>query len=196
MTTSLLNSGHGVDTNGKRSPFVPPGVIEYAFNRAVVMGILEITKAEHINAVHLDPEYEAVPLDEIVRRANQFYANDNDCIFISVHANAAPGEAQRWVDTAHGATVLISPRASQSSRLFGQLAVNAISEKSSMTNRGVRERDLYVLNKTVGPAIISENGFMTHSAEATKLASEYWRRKIAEAHVQAMQVWNSNMASG
>ena len=30
MTTFLMNSGHGEDIEGKRSPFVPPGVLEYA----------------------------------------------------------------------------------------------------------------------------------------------------------------------
>ncbi len=196
MATFLLNSGHGKDTAGKRSPFVPPGVVEYAFNRSVVMTILEISKSESISAIHLDPECEAVPLAEIVRRANDYYAQDNNCLFIAIHANAAPGGEDKWIDDAYGSTVLVSPRAGRPSRLFGQLAVNAISKMAAMKNRGVQERELYVLNKTVGPAIITENGFMTHSAEATKLASSYWRRKIAEAHVRAMQRWISNTASG
>ena len=136
MTTFLLNSGHGEDTAGKRSPFVPPGVVEYAFNRSVVMTILELAKSTNIDVVHLDPEYEAVPIAEIVRRANDCYANNKDCIFISVHANAAPGGENRWVDDVHGATVLVSPSASQTSRVFGQLVVNAISEKAMIKNRG------------------------------------------------------------
>jgi len=189
MTTFLLNSGHGEETKGKRSPFVPPGVVEYAFNRAVVMSILEIARSDNIDVVHLDPEYEAVPLKELVRRANEYYTRDNDCLFISVHANAASGGDDQWIDHAHGATALISPHASKASRWFGQLVVDATSDNAVMTNRGVRERNLYLLNKTSGPAIITENGFMTHSAEATKLASEYWRKKIAVAHCKAMQIW-------
>ena len=189
MTTFLLNSGHGEDTAGKRSPFVPPGVVEYAFNRSVAMGILELAPSAKVDVVHLDPEYDAVPLEEIVRRANAFYEKDNDCIFISIHANAAEGGETHWVENAAGATVLVSPRAGDISRAFGLLAVKSIAKNAVMENRGVKERDLYVLNKTVGPAIITENGFMTHSAEATKLASEYWRRKVSLAHIEAMTLW-------
>ena len=196
MTTFLLNSGHGEDTAGKRSPFVPPGVVEYAFNRSVAMGILEAAPSAKVEVVHLDPEYDAVPLEEIVRRANAFYANDSDCIFISIHANAASGGETEWVEDAKGVAVLVSPRAGTVSRAFGLLASKCIAKNAFMENRGVRERDLYVLNKTVGPAIITENGFMTHSAEATKLASGYWRRKISLAHIEAMTNWiNENRAA-
>ena len=118
VTAFLLNSGHGEDTLGKRSPFVPAGVIEYTFNRSVVMNILDIAESENLTVVHIDPEYEAVPLAEIVRRANDYYANNSDCIFIAVHANAAPGGDDQWMDDVHGATVLVSPRASQTSRVF------------------------------------------------------------------------------
>jgi N-acetylmuramoyl-L-alanine amidase len=190
QTTFLLNSGHGSDTAGKRSPYIPPGVREWEFNLSVVKEILRYAPffGRLLEVVHLDPEMEAVPLSEICRRANERYEQNHNCILISVHANAI-GDGKDWNLNAKGSTVLISPRASETSRVFGKMLSENIASFGKFSNRGVKKRHLYVLNKTKCPAVLSENGFMTHPDDACKLASHYWRKQIALAHITSMIEW-------
>lgn len=188
MTTFLLNSGHGEDTKGKRSPFIPPGVHEWKFNSKLVTYIQGYAPEYCVKTVHLDPGFTAVPLVEIVARANDFYKVDSDCIFVSVHANA-DGDGAGWTE-ANGSAVFVSPSGSEASIRFAGLLAPRIAEAGYFRNRGVREANFKVLNKTRCPAVLSENGFMTHSADATKIASPYWVEKIARAHLEAMALWN------
>lgn len=183
MTTFLLDPGHGFDTPGKRSPFVPPGVEEWAFNRDIARRICAIGASTCLNIVVLVPEAKSVPLADRVRRALGY----SDPIYVSIHANAAAGGDDDWVDSVHGSTVFVHPRSSQDALSLAYFLAAEISTLGSFRDRGVRESDLYVLRKTPMPAVLTECGFMTHSAEATKLASNYWRHQIALAHVQAFE---------
>jgi N-acetylmuramoyl-L-alanine amidase len=190
MTTFLLNSGHGIDTNGKRSPFRPPGILEYEFNIYVVSRLLTIASEHGIRALHIDPEMTAVRLSELMERVNEYYSQDEDCMFMAIHANAA-GNGKRWYPKASGSGVFISRTASQRSRDFAEILAPKIAEKGYFKNRGVKERGFYVLKRTKCPAILSENGFMTHPSDATKLSNDHWRDKIVEAHLEAMIEWDN-----
>ena len=54
--------------------------------------------------------------------------------------------------------------------------------------RGKKEKDFYVLRKTVMPAILSENFFMTNSENCHKyLLSEDGRDRIAKIHFEMVQ---------
>lgn len=192
MTTFLLNSGHGADTVGKRSPFVPPGIIEYEFNKSIVEKIIVMAESENIAVEYLNPEINSVPLKEIVKRANDFYSKNSDCIFISVHANAAPGGEKCWVNNASGVTVFVAKDSSNYEYLFASLIADAVSKHGSLKNRGVKKKNLYVVRKVKAPAVLVENGFMTNYGEAIKLATEGWRNKIAEAYINTMKAWLEN----
>lgn len=183
MTTFLLGDGHGKDTAGKRSPLIPPGIYEWEFNQDIVRRIKDIAATMGIKIVDVAPEVEAVPLAEKVRRAKEFYLTDKDCCYVAIHSNAiGNNESGDWEDSAQGATAFIHPKASKASDKLAQLLIDNISLHGRFRNRGVREKNLYILGKTPMPAVLTENGFMTHSAEATKLAASYWRDKIAYAH--------------
>jgi N-acetylmuramoyl-L-alanine amidase len=189
MTTYLLNSGHGVDTKGKRSPFIPPGILEYEFNIAIAEKIIKLADEVGVDCIHLDPEVRQVRLSEIVRRANKHYEDNKDSIFVSLHANAM-GNGKRWNDKAKGSAVFVAHTASRTSRAFANILAPKIAIAGYFQNRGVKEGGLYVLKHTKGPAVLAESGFMTHPSDATKLASDYWRDKIAHAMVDAMVQWN------
>ena len=187
MTTFLLGDGHGSDTPGKRSPFIPPGIREWEFNQDIVYRIMRIAHSQGIDCVDLAPIDEAVPLSVKAERANRFYEGDRDCVYIAVHANAAQGGDTMWVESAQGNAVFVHPKGSANSRRLATALVNEISAFGFFRNRGVKEKGLYILGKTRMPAVLTENGFMTHSAEATKLACSYWREEIAEGHVEGFK---------
>lgn len=185
MITFLLNSGHGKNTKGKRSPFIPPGILEYESNIVIVKHIINFAASFGIKAIHLDPEIEAIKLSVITKRANDFYLKDKNCIFLSVHSNAI-GIGTKWETKASGSSVIVSNNASKISKKFAYILAPKISEAAFFKNRGVLTRGLYVLKHVKCPAVLTENGFMTHPDDATKLASDYWRKKIARGHVHAM----------
>lgn len=48
-------------------------------------------------------------------------------------------------------------------------------------NRGIKERDLYVLNASRGPAVLLELGFLSNEGEARNIISPAWRQQVAMA---------------
>jgi N-acetylmuramoyl-L-alanine amidase len=188
MTTFLLNSGHSIFTAGKRSPLIPPGVLEYEFNFDVVKRIQRMASDVGLNTVHINPrpDTENMLLIEIVRRVNSFYADDRDCAFMSIHANASELKSGSKWSKVNGAAVFIAKKASENSERLARLLVKNVSEAAMFENRGVKRANYTVLVDTKCPAVLSENGFMTNHNDATKLSNPYWRDRIAEAHVWSM----------
>jgi N-acetylmuramoyl-L-alanine amidase len=184
----MFNSGHGRNTAGKRGPFIPPSVREYEFNIAVVKKAISIATSMGITTIHLDPELDQVRLYEIVRRANAYYETNRNSMLISVHANAV-GNGKSWNLKASGSTTMVAPNASMRSKKFAAIISPKVADAAYFRHRGVKTRGFYVLKKTAGPAVMTENGFMTHPDDATKLSNDYWRTEIAKAHVDAMAEW-------
>ena len=189
MTIFLLDPGHGVDTAGKRSPRIPPGVLEWEFNQDIVSLIIAKCSGIGIKAINIKPEIEAFTLKERVDRAKAYYAKDKNCIFISVHANAS-GQGNNWEESVTGVTTFCAPKSSQVSKDLSWALVDTLSKATYLRNRGAREKGFYVLTKTPMPAVLTECGFMTNTNDATKLSNPYWRTAIAEAHVLAMRDFN------
>jgi len=54
-------------------------------------------------------------------------------------------------------------------------------------DRGIKPRKgLYLLRESTMNAVMTENGFMTHPWQATKLMRNSTRKNVAMAHVQAI----------
>jgi len=180
----LLDPGHGIETNGKRSPFIPPGIREYEFNRDIARRIIDwFPRQLDIQSIVNDEH--SVKLRHRVNRANAIAEQEDEVFFISLHANASGRSAREWND-AHGSTVFVSENASQSSALFADILAPRIALTLKTKDRGVRRRDFYVLHKTRCPAVLIEYGFMTNEIEAAKLASDGYRELLAQATVGAM----------
>jgi N-acetylmuramoyl-L-alanine amidase len=188
MTTFLLNSGHSIFTVGKRSPLIPPGVLEYELTFDLVKRIRSKALDLGIDTVCINPrpDTESMTLSEIVRRVNSLCANDSDCVFMSIHANAAELKGDSKWSKANGAAVFIAKKASEESKRLARLLVKNVSDLAMFSNRGVKRANFTVLAATKCPAVLSENGFMTNHNDATKLSNSYWRDKIADAHIWAM----------
>ena len=53
-------------------------------------------------------------------------------------------------------------------------------------NRGIKERDLYVLNASRVPAVLLEVGFLSNEDEARNIITPEWRQQVAQAIAQAI----------
>jgi N-acetylmuramoyl-L-alanine amidase len=198
----LFDNGHGgiidgvYQTAGKRSPEWPDGEILYEgeFNRSIVNRLMKICTDAGIECVNLVDTQEDVPLSERTDKANDIYRQQRDkdgksCIYVSIHANGFSDEsAKGWsVYTSEGET---------KSDLIATILHNKSSEefpdekmrKDTSDGDPDKESNFWVLRKTVMPAILSENFFMTNSDNCHDyLLSEDGRDRIAKIHFEMIQ---------
>ena len=176
----LLDPGHGIDTPGKRSPFIPPGIREYEFNRAIATWIYYWLVDDSEIIVN---QKKSVSLKERCLRANVLHRMAQEksqiAFMVSIHANAA-GNGKTW-NKARGTTVFVAPRADNLSIQFANTVGPLIAEALGTRWRGVKKASFKVLRGTDCPSVLIEYGFMTNKEEAIKLASDSYREQMARA---------------
>lgn len=198
----ILDNGHGgiidgvYQTAGKRSPVWDDGSILYEgeFNRAIVDRLVKMCAEAGIECVNLVDTQRDVPLSERTNKANDIYRKRADkggkCIYVSVHANGFSQES------ANGWSCYTSEGETKSDKIATILYEKAETEfpdekmrKDTYSDGDVdKEANFWVLAKTVMPAILSENFFMTNYDNCHKyLMSEDGRDRIAKIHFQMIQ---------
>ena len=200
--TWLLDPGHGglidgvYQTAGKRSPKFDDGSVLYegVFNRDVVNRIMDLCKGVSpacptgaptikANAINLVDTEEDVSLRGRVQLANSLHKVKRNCIYVSVHANAF-GNGKDF--NSAGGICSFHHYNSKNGKKLAQVLQPHLAANTGFRDRGVIANDrwanFYVLRKTWMPAVLSENGFMTHLGDASALMTDEMRQKIAEAH--------------
>lgn len=197
----FLDAGHGgmldgvYATAGKRSPTFDDGEIlfEGVFNRQVVKSIAERLGSYSPNEIlvqHVYDEEKDTPLSERVKKANETYLNMGrpTSIYISVHANAFGTE---W-NSAKGIEVFTSFGQTRSD-IFSNILIEELEKKLDAKFRtdfsdgdSDKEAHFYVLRKTLMPAVLSENGFMTNKEECKKMFTSDYVNDVALAHYLAI----------
>jgi len=89
----ILDAGHGVDTNGKRSPVWRDGsqLLEWEFNRYITSLLSRYLMASHISNIILVDEDKDMPLpmrSDLVNRLYGDYREDFFVYLVSIHGNA------------------------------------------------------------------------------------------------------------
>lgn len=189
-----LDNGHGENTPGKRSPeFEMDGItvqfFEYEFNRDIVgriMGGLRERGVEFRNVVN---EITDISLQDRCLRANRIHRNGQlPVIYVSVHSNAAqPAPGTNWT-SASGIETWHHKNSTNGKRIAGVFQKHLI-QATGWRNRKLKTtalRNLYVLNKTAMPAILTENGFFNNKEEVKKLMRDDVRQAVADAHIAAI----------
>jgi N-acetylmuramoyl-L-alanine amidase len=198
----IFDNGHGgiidgiYQTPGKRSPLWSDDKILYEgeFNRSIVNRLMILCKESGIDCVNLVDTQEDISLRERVEKANDIYRQQKDkdgknCIYVSIHANGFSKES------ANGWSVYTSVGESKSDIVATILASKAEVEfpnekmrKDTRDGDADKESNFYVLRKTVMPAILSENFFMTNFDNCHDyLLSEEGRDRIAKIHFEMIQ---------
>ena len=195
----LLDNGHAQSTKGKCSPLFDDGqtrFFEYEFNRDIVKRISYKLDNLGIRYEIITPELkEDIALTTRANRANQYckkYGTDN-CIFISVHANAAGNgnwmNARGWsVWTTKGET-----KADKIATVFYEEACKLLPDYGMSVRKDMSDGDpdyeanFTVLYKTLCPAILTENLFMDNKIDVRFLMSNVGRNVITDIHVNAIK---------
>lgn len=173
----ILDNGHGEETQEKESPIWNDGtqLLEYEFNRCVVKYLQFMLRQAKIDCEILVPELKDISLSERVKRANEIYKRNKNCIFVSVHSNQFIDEKIHGFETHYykaGGKI-----AEYFQKHLGKLG----------KNRGIKQSNFYVIRKTLMPAILTENGFYSNEKECKKLMTNEFQYEIAYAHYKAIK---------
>lgn len=186
----ILDNGHGSNTPGKCSP--DRTLREYAWTRIMTDLIARKARAKGIRAEIIVPETTDVPLATRSARANAIARRNGlkNCLFISVHINAA-GADGRWHD-ATGFTAWVAQNASRNSKTFARLVTAEMKARGLGGNRapnplGYHTANFAVIRRADCPAVLTENLFQDNRTEVRYLLSAQGQDTIAEAHVAAIE---------
>lgn len=188
----LIDPGHGVDTQGKRSPKGEFGVLrEYAFNRAIAKPLVDRLKKLGYDAELVVSEDEDISLGERCRRVNKWCdkLGSKNVLFISVHANAS-SNCETW-QKPNGWCEFVYTKASSASKRLAQCLYDEAYKRGLKGNRSVPpERywtaNFYVLKHTHCPAVLTENLFYDNHSDYLYLCSEKGREEIIDLHIKGI----------
>ena len=195
----LIDNGHGIDTEGKRSPFSMTGVLpefpfyEYEWNREIAKEIVNTLCLYGYNCDLLIPEIEDISLSERVKRVNRICdeVGKENVILISVHSNAM-GNGSKW-EKATGWEAYTSLGKTESDNIvpyFYEEAEKLFPDKKiryDWTDGDCdKEENFYIIKHTKCPAILTENFFYDNIEDVKLLLSKDGKNKIIDLHVNAI----------
>lgn len=187
MKTVILGTAHGSNVPGKCSP--DGRLREYRYSREVCRSVCVALKSRGVNCIiDIDAEQES-SLSERVRLVNGLCREHGDCVYVSIHCNAA-GSDGCWHD-ARGFAVMVAPNASQHSRrlatIFHRNAIAmGLQGNRCYPQRGYYEQSLAVCRDTRCPAVLTENLFQDNCADVNFLLSAKGRQVIVNLHVNSI----------
>ena len=185
----ILGTAHGINTAGKHSPC--KSLREYKWSREMCRMIKEeLCKLGIKSYIDIEDDWE-ISLKDRVHRVNAIVkaVAPEECIYISVHINAAGQD--KW-SNASGATVFIYSKASEKSKKLATHYYDVTKEKELLGNRYIPATkyftaNYYVCKHTICPAILTENLFMTNKKEMEFLLSDEGKRTICDVHVETIK---------
>lgn len=188
-----IDSGHGMETAGKRTPPIPEDwfgkkkgeiIHEKEFNKPAGDYLIKALKRNGFDTINVSPGTNDVSLKDRYTKANNAKAD----IFISKHYNASLGT---W-NSANGIETLVSQYASSKSWKLANLVQTELVNAYGRKNRGVKTDmeqsgiNIAVLRHTNMPAILTESGFMDNLEEAYTMLDPVYQRLDAEATCKAV----------
>jgi len=183
MMLVALSDGHGMETEGKRTPPIPElaGRIikENEFNREVVKEIAIQLKINGIDVLLVAPTDLNTPLAERIQLANSKKAD----VYVSVHYNAFDGKFDNY--DPEGLSVHIYP-GSIKGRKLAENVIEFLKQGTPQKNRGIVENNFLELRQTMMPAILTENGFMDNKREAILMADTNFIKEVATEHTKGI----------
>ena len=199
----ILGTAHRLREPGKCSP--DKRLRECVYSREVVDGLksklkengvltfidyrpLDLPKTMQTPSATLERQRElALRVNEVNSICNSY--GKKNCLYVSIHVNAAAGDG-KW-HNANGWQVCVSKQASANSKvlancLFDAAHSNALRMRQPMARQKYWEQSLYVLNRTLCPAVLTENLFQDNLEDVDFLLSDLGRQTIERIHLEGI----------
>ena len=194
MKTIILGTAHLKSTPGKCSP--DKRLKEYAYSRQIVSAIKDILQDMGYQ-VFVDIEDDDINVTQSqelsirCRVVNDLCKAYGDCIYVSIHVNAASSDG-KW-HNATGWEVYTTPGKTKADNLATCLFEAArynLKDKKIRTDYTDgdpdKEANLYVIKHTTCPAVLTENFFMDTKSDVDYLLSDIGFHEIVRLHVEGI----------
>jgi len=179
-----LDDGHGMETAGKRTPYVTElgrFVHENEFNKAVVNYMVVELKRCGIGSLLVAPTDSDTSLTTRTNLANAKGAD----IYVSVHYDALDGKFDGATEDPEGITVFYAENSVKGKKLATLVHKHLIGG-TTQKSRGIKVKNLHVTRETNMPAILTENGFMDNKREALLMVKPSFQKEVAIEHVKGI----------
>ncbi len=213
VTTVILDAGHGGYDPGAVSHLGDEPLLEKDLTLFLAFRVGEVLERESsLDVLYTRTDDTFLSLEQRLERANSvFPGGDSSALFVSLHFNSSttedPNGFEVLVKEEHRAVPFITRDAPQwrISRFVNyrlkvvqqqlnlenlELARSVIDSFSrtfpDLRSRGIKEQDVYVLNRSLWPSILFEGGFMSNTTEYTFLSDPDWLEKAGEAIAQGI----------
>lgn len=187
MKTVILGTAHGINVAGKCSPC--GRLREYQYSRRVCKAVHDRLVENGVPCIiDIEDDHEQ-SINSRVALVNKLIKQHGDCIYVSIHNNAA-GRDGKWHD-AQGFAVFVAPNASTASRRLATIIHRNAIAASLQGNRfypraGYYEQSLAVCRDTHCPAVLTENLFQDNRHDVDFLLSEQGFETIVQLHVNSI----------
>ena len=194
IITIILGTAHQKSIVGKGSP---DGTFkEYKYSREICQAIKDIL-IEMGYRVIIDIEADDLKLSQSkelelrCKIVNEYVQHYKDCIYVSIHVNAAASDG-KW-HTGTGWEIYTTPGKTKADELatclYNAAKFNA-SDKKIRTDfsdgDADKEAHLYVLKHTNCPAVLTENFFQDNKKDVEYLISDQGFHEIVRLHVEGI----------
>lgn len=190
----ILGTAHLKSTPGKCSP--DKKFFEYKYSREICQNIKTILQNLGYT-VFIDIEDEDLKVTqqkELCLRAkivNDLQKTYKNCIYISIHVNAA-GNGSKWMNATgwEAYTSVGKTSADKLSECLYESAKKNLIGKKLRTDFSDKDSDkeanFYVLKHTNCPAVLTENFFMDNKDDVNYLTSDIGFQQIVRTHVEGI----------
>lgn len=182
-----LSDGHGMETAGKRTPYIPEigrQIRENEFNSAVVDILADLLRKCGFKVLLVAPTDVDTPLKTRTDLAIQYKVD----AYIAVHYNAYDGKFDAYDPEGISVHIYLGQRKQPSGRL-AELVGNYLRQGTPQKWRGIFENNFHEVREPVRrgiPAILTENGFMDNKREALLMLDEAFHNEVAEEHAKGI----------
>lgn len=186
----LIDTGHGENTPGKRSP--DGKFREYLYVREIADQVVAQLRQRGYDAERIVMEFSDVALAERARRVNEVCGRlgTKNVILVSIHCNAA-GNGE-WMNAKGWScyTSIGQTKADKLADCFYQVAEEKFAGRNFRKDLTDGDPDweagFYMLKKTKCPAVLTENFFMDNKDDVAYLISPEGRNAVVATHVEAI----------
>ena len=194
MKTIILGTAHLKSTPGKCSP--DKKFYEYQYSRELCKAIkkaLEDLKYKVFIDIE-DPDLKLTQNQELTKRVNivnELHKKYKNCIYVSIHVNAASSDGKWHNGTGWEAYTTKGKTNSDklAEELYKAAQINLKGKKirkDTTDGDSDKESDFYVLRKTNCPAVLTENFFQDNKEDVEYLLSNQGFHELIRLHVEGI----------
>ncbi|MCM1046726.1 MAG: N-acetylmuramoyl-L-alanine amidase [Candidatus Gastranaerophilales bacterium] len=187
----VIDAGHGGNDPGKVGI---NNALEKDINLQIALLVKQYLEANDVRVVMTretdDGLYDADASNKKVqdmKRRIELIESADPLLTVSIHQNSYPEEY------VHGAQVFYYDGSRSGQQLAEYIQAQMLEKVDPDNKRQIKPNDSYYLLKKTGvPIVIVECGFLSNSAEAEKLCTEAYQKRVAWAiHIGILQYLNS-----